>query len=258
MLMRLAMFSPLTTLDVIELVPRMLQVGMIVLFVRSRLYTKLPIFFAYTIAELVQLSILFPLFHRPNNGYPTYFYLSWSFAACSIGLRFAMVYEIFQQLVKRYEGFALLGRKLMQSSLLVLLLLSIVAAAYAPRTDANLLLHQMLVTRMCLNGVQCGLILVLFLAAAYFQMHWPHRLFGIALGLEMYVSIELAISALRPQLGIRINGMFDYVEVISYVCAILVWSYYLFVPEPVRRRTVAVPTTDLEKWNEELLRLLQR
>ena len=252
------MFYPLTTLDVIELVPRILQVAIAVMFVRSRLYTKLPLFFVYTLDELLQLCILFPLYHRPNHGYPPFFYLDWSFLGCSIALRFAMVYEIFQHLVKRYEGFAVLGRKLMQWSLLVLLLLSIVAAAHAPRSDTNLLLHQLLVTRMCLTGVQCGLILVLFLAAAYFHMEWPHRIFGIALGLELYVSVALAKSARRPQLGMRANHMLDYFEVIGYVCAILVWSYYLFVPERVRARAVAVPSTDLEKWNQELLRLLQR
>lgn len=252
------MFYPLTTLDVIELVGRTLQLGIAILLVRSRLYTKFPLFFAYTVDELVQLAILFPLNHRPHHGYPAFFYWDWFFIGCSTALRFAVVYEIFQHLVKRYDGFALLGRRLMQSSLLVLLLLSVVAGAYAPRTDSNLLLHQLLVTKMCLTGVQCGLILVLFVAAAYFHMEWPHRLFGIALGLELYVSVALAKSALRPQLGMRSNHMLDYVEIISYVCAILVWSYYLFVPERVRARQIAVPATDLEKWNEELLRLLQR
>jgi hypothetical protein len=258
MLMRLAMFYPLTTLDVIELVPRILQVGIAVMFVRSRWYRKFPFFFAYTLCELIQLSILFPLYHLRDHGYPLFFYLHWFFTACSVGLRFAVIYEVFQQLVKWYEGFALMGRKLMQSSLLVLLLLSIVAAAYAPRSDTNLLLHQLVVIRMCLNGVQCGLVLVLFMAAAYFQMTWPHRVFGIVLGLELYLSVELAMTALRPQLGMRINGMFDYVEVLGYVCAILVWSYYLFVPERVRAGADVVPAADLEKWNEELLRLLQR
>ncbi len=252
------MFSPLTTLDLIELLPRVLQVAIVVMFVRSRLYAKLPFFFLYTIDELVQLSILFPLYHRPNHGFPSFFYFNWFFAGCSIAFRFAVIYEIFQQLVKRYDGFALFGRKLMQGALLVLLLLSIVAAAYAPRSDANLLLHQLVVTRMCLNGVQCGLILVLFVAAAYLQMEWPQRMFGIALGLGLYVSVELAMSALRPQLGIWLNGTFDYVEVFSYICALLMWSYYLFVPERVRARPILVPSSDLEKWNEELLRLLQR
>lgn len=252
------MFYPLTTLDLIELVPRTLQLGIAILLLRSRLYTKFPFFFVYTVDELVQLTILFPLNHRPNHGYPAFFYWDWFFIGCSTALRFAVVYEIFQHLVNRYDGFALLGRRLMQSSLLVLLLLSVVAGAYAPRTDSNLLLHQLLVTKMCLTGVQCGLILVLFLAAAYFHMEWPHQLFGIALGLELYVSVELAKSALRPQLGMRANHMLDYVEIISYVCAILVWSYYLFVPERMTKRTVAVPPTDLEKWNQELLRLLQR
>lgn len=252
------MFSPLTIPDIIELTARPLQVGIAVMLVQSRLYRRLPFFFAYTICELVQLAILFPLYHRPNNGYPAYFYLEWFFIGCSTALRFAIVYEIFQHLVKRYDGFALLGRKLMQSSLLVLLLLSVVAGSYAPRTDSNLLLHQLLVTKMCLTGVQCGLILILFVAAAYFHMEWPHQLFGIALGLELYVSVALAKSALRPQLGMRANHMLDYVEIISYVCAILVWSYYLFVPERARVRGVTVPATDLEKWNQELLRLLQR
>ena len=249
----------LRILDVLLLAPRLLQFAIVIRFLRMRWYKELPFFFAYTVSELLQILILVPLYHQPNNGYPPYFYISWSFTACSTALRFAVIYEVFHHLVNRYEAFRLLGRTAMRWSLLVLLLLGIMAAAYAPNNDSSLLLHRVMLLKTVLTGIQCGLWLVLFVFAWYFRVSWPHRVFGIAAGFAVYVSYELALTALRAQLGMAANVSMDYAESLGYGCVIAVWAYYLLLPEPVMPDPPSrLPDTDLEKWNETLLRLLQR
>ena len=251
--------TDLRILDLLILAPRILQLAIVIRFLRLRWYRQLPFFFAYTVSELMQISILVPLYHQPNNGYPLYFYIFWSFTACSTALRFAVIYEVFQHLVSRYEAFRLLGRALMRWSLLVLLLLGVVAAAYAPNNDSSLLLHQVMLLKTVLTGVQCGLWLVMFVFAFYFGVTWPHRVFGIAAGFAVYVSFELALTALRAQVGMAANIPTVYAESLGYGSVILVWAYYLLLKEPVTPDPPArLPDTELEKWNEALLRLLQR
>lgn len=225
---------------------------------RRRLHRDLPFFFGYTISELIQVVVLMPISYLPNDGYPAYFYLGWSFAACSTALRFAVIYEIFQHLVRRYEAFQVLGRTLMRWSLVGLLLFAIAAAAYSPSSDSNVLLREAFTLHTSLTVIQCGLLLFLFALAFYFRVSWPHELFGIGLGFGLYVCVELAITALRSQFGMMFNQFILFGDVISYACAVAVWSYYLLLPEPARAKPPAVPETDLDKWNQELLRLLQR
>jgi hypothetical protein len=225
---------------------------------RRRLHRDFPFFFAYTISELIQVVVLMPISYLPNEGYPAYFYVGWSFVACSTVLRFAVMYEIFQHLVQRYEAFRVLGRTLMHWSALVLLLFAIVAAAYAPSSDTNTLLREAFALHTSLSVIQCGLFLSLFALAFYFRVSWPHHLFGISMGFALYMCVALAITALRSQLGMMFNPVLVLGDAIGYSCATLVWSYYLLLPEPVPAMPPSLPETDLDKWNRELLRLLQR
>jgi len=245
-------------LEVVQIAPRFLQVAIVVAMLRRGWHRELPFFFCYTVQELVQRAILVPLNNRPNNGYPATFYWEWSFIACSTTFRFLMLYEVFQHLTSPYEAFQSLARSIMRWSLLVLLLMAILAVPYAPISDTNILFRDLQVLRISVTAIQLGLVLVLFLLAAYFHVSWPHRLFGIALGVGLYVSLQLAIVPLRAAMGMLANPVVNYVDAIGYACAIGVWSYYILIPEQIDTRPPAPPAHDLEKWNQELLRLLQR
>jgi hypothetical protein len=245
-------------LGVLQLAPRLLQVAIVVAMLRRGWHREVPFFFCYTVQELVQISVLVPLYNQPNHGYPPYFYWSWAFVACSTVFRFGMLYEVFQHLIRPYEAFQSLARSIMRWSVLIFLLVGILVVPYAPTSDANTLLRDLMVLKTCVIALQLGLVLVLFMLASSFHVSWPHRLFGIALGLGLYVSLQLAVTALRSQMGMLANSMVYYVDALGYACAIGVWSYYILLPERIDTRPPTPPPNDLEKWNQELLRLLQR
>lgn len=244
--------------DVIWVALRALQVAIALVMWKRGWVREFPWFFAYTVSELLQVAVLVPLSHRPNDGYPAYFYVGWTFIGVSAVFHFGVIYEIFQHLVKRYEAFQLVGRTLMRWAVVLCSLGAIVLAAFAPSSDSVELLRELLTLKISLTAVQWALLFFLLALASYFRVAWPHRLFGIALGLGLYISVELGITAVRAQMGMLSNPSTAFAEITGYICAILVWSYYLLLPEPVHARTVAVPNVDLEKWNQELLRLLQR
>jgi hypothetical protein len=106
--------------------------------------------------------------------------------------------------------------------------------------------------------LQCGLLLFLFLLSNYLTLPWRSRVFGIALGLGIYASITLAVSAVRFYSGTSNTLLFDLIVMGAYHACVVVWIYYLAVPERVPQIDAKVwANHDLETWNQELERLLQ-
>jgi len=106
--------------------------------------------------------------------------------------------------------------------------------------------------------LQCGLLVSLFLFSRYFVLTWRSHAFGIALGLGVFASVELATSAMR--LYFKSSGrIFDDVNLAIYQLCVLIWMFYLMSParEP-KSRGSALPDYDLEIWNRELQRLIQQ
>lgn len=247
-----------TYADALWLAPRALQIAIVIAMLKRHWIRDFPWFFAYSISELVQVLVLVPLSHQPNGGYPPYFYVGWTFTWVSAVFHFAVIYEVFQHLVKRYEAFQLVGRRLMHGAIVLFSIGAIGLAAIAPASDSVVLLREMLTLKVSLTAVQWALLFSVLGLAFYFRVAWPHRLFGIALGLGLYISLELGITTARAEMGMVANPSLAFAEITGYICTIFIWSYYLLVPEPVAAKTATVLNMDLEKWNQELLRLLQR
>jgi hypothetical protein len=55
-------------------------------------------------------------------------------------------------------------------------------------------------------------------------------------------------------LGVALN----FFTMSIYHLCVLLWLGYLFVPEPAVQHIEVLPSSDLESWNDELERLLQR
>jgi hypothetical protein len=106
--------------------------------------------------------------------------------------------------------------------------------------------------------VQSGLLVLLFLFASYFGLTWRNYVFGIALGFGLIATVELLASALAAQSTSFAWAVFDLVPRVAYVLGSIIWVAYLLSPEPARAELKTLPQHDLEKWNRELLQLLQR
>jgi hypothetical protein len=107
--------------------------------------------------------------------------------------------------------------------------------------------------------LQCGLLISLFLFSRYFALSWRSQAFGIALGLGIFASVELAVSAVALHLGTFSNRTVILITMATYHCCVLIWMFYLLLPERTAYFTRReLPKQDLEVWNQELQRLLQR
>jgi len=242
--------------------PHLLLTVVSVLMIRKKIYKDFPIFLVYTVYEFIQCIVLVTLDQKKSISDQQYFYVDLVGTAISIALRFGIIHEIFQNVFRNYSALTGLGRLLMRWATAVLALVAVVAAAYASSNGVDHLISTMYVTRLAINIVQCGLLLLLFMFSRYFGISWRNYVFGIALGLGVYAAVDLVNSTVQSQFNATLgSGALTFLNILlmgTYHVCVLVWIAYMLAPEPVMIKLKTVPANDLEGWNHELERLLQQ
>jgi hypothetical protein len=242
------------------LAPHVLQVGLAILIWRRGLHKLFPIFLACTILQAIDEFTLYTLDVLPSVKGETF----WE--AFSVGLvvegliGFALIGEIFVHLLRPWTALAKLGGQLIRSTGAVLVLLAVLAAAYAPIDNPQFsIISRAHILQQTLYIVECGLVLFLFLFAAHFKLAWDHRAFGIALGLGILSCEHMATWAVTAS-GALLDKRYllDFLNMATYHVCVLIWCYFLLVPRKATTTSaVSLPEHNLEIWNRELERLLQ-
>lgn len=239
--------------------PHLLQAGVAMVMIVRRLYRSFPIFFLYTGFEVLQFSLLYATYHLPelvsNQAYSEIY---WAGLFGSTALRFAVIYEIFTRVFRSYPALQELGILLFRWATVVLLLVAVATAAYSPGNDTQRMFEGFTLVDRAVSLVQCGLVLFLFLFSGYFGLSWRNYVFGIALGLGIFASVDLAAAAIQAEVGPSTSGTFDLITMATYHCSVLIWLFYLLAPERAPVRLKEVPSHNLQEWNHALERLLQQ
>src|SRR5262249_10422625 len=135
----------------------------------------------------------------PSNA--SIFLFCWINEALEAMLGFAVIYEVFNIVVKRYQTIHRFGFLLYRWAAVGLLLAATITAANAPGMDSARVIEGIFVLERGVRIVQAGLLLVLFLFASYLGLSWRSNVFGVALGFGIYASAELALVAIRAHVG---------------------------------------------------------
>jgi hypothetical protein len=238
--------------------PHVLQVAIVVIMIRRRLVREFPVFLTYTIFQIVIGGSLFVMDHSSAVSAAQYINAQWVDTIGSVVLRFALIYEIFSRIFDPYPALAKLGRLLFRWGVVVLMLVAVVVAAYAPN-DPTPFISGIHVVNCAVSLMQCGLLVFLFLFSSYFGLSWRNYVYGIAAGLGIFSSVNLATAALRIDTGAAAGSYsLDFVTMATYHCCVLIWLVYMLAPETARRGVKQLPDNNLEQWNTEMQRLLLR
>lgn len=229
------------------------------LIVRRGLLREFPVFSSYLIFHTADTLSAFLIYQYLGRASLPYFYEYWTAQAIGLVLRFAVIYEIFSHVLRPYEGLRR-GSTVMFRWVGVFLILAGIAVALAgPSNEPVWAVRGALVTQRSIDVVQCGLLVLLFLFASYFALTWRNYVFGIALGFGLMATLELLASAIAAQSSPLVSGVvLNSVPRVAYGIGTMIWVAYLALPEPSRLEIRLLPQHDLEKWNQELLQLLQR
>jgi hypothetical protein len=239
--------------------PHVLQGVVLFAMVRRRLHRQFPMFFLYTAFEILQFGILFAIalsrLHF-GEGYSRLYSVG---LALSTAIRLGVIHEMFSRVFQGYPILSTTGKALFRWTTVVLLVVAVALAVSTPvnsRVSFNFPVH---ILDRTLSILQCGLLISLFFVSKYFSLSWRSPVFGIALGLGVFASVELATSAVLSQVGYSAHVWLDLVKMGTYHCCVMTWVFYLVAPKerpsPSLRK---YPDHDLEIWNRELQRLLQQ
>lgn len=244
-------------IDVLELSAPVIELGIVVVLIAKKLWRRFPAFTAYAMLHVAKLPTEFFLRHQPGAAYyKIYFLFYWGTEALSAFLTFAVAYELYGEVFRRYEGLQKLGRVLMNWVAAILVLIGVLVSGMSNGSDYSRLVSGIMTVRQIFDITRLGLILFLFIFASYFKLRWSNYMFGIAVGLAFYGSVELVAQAFQVHYGSVVNIGYAILVGAAYDCALVIWLSYLLTRSNAVDQSFELPANDLAVWNDALVGML--
>jgi disulfide bond formation protein DsbB len=243
------------------LAPNALLLIIAFLMWRSELRKAFPAFFAFALFSAVGEFALYAADVLPSVTAENFWRIEWASLLIEGSLKFVLVAEIFSRVFGSYDSVARLGRILIRAAGTALVLAAALAAAYAPRNMTFGIVSGAHLLSQTIYLIVSGLLLSIFLLSAYFGLRPSRPVFGMALGFAISSCVHLATWAVSANTRLPASGrvVLDFVDMATYHAVVLIWFYYLLVPSKVAASpAVPLPENNLEVWNRELERLVQR
>ena len=235
---------------VFALLSKALLMLVIIALIARNLWKEFPFFLSYAIFQVLQAIALF--FLRPRITYGHYFWTYWATEAIGAVTAFLVINEIFACALRPYSALKRLSIVLFQWAFVVILLVAIATAIYAPGNDPTKVVTGMLVLRRTTSIVEVGLLAFLCLFIRAFAIPWRHYLFGLTVGFAVYRAAELFITAARVHWGASLNLLNDWGVVVAYNFTVVLWVSYFVLPHSQEVSIKYIPGSQLQQWNDAL------
>jgi hypothetical protein len=237
--------------------PHVLLGVLAVVLCRRRSYREFPCFFAYVLYEIAGFILLFALNSASSVTAEQYAYAYYFTLLFSIALRFGVIEEVSRGLFRESMFLKVAARRSLRCVAGLLLVMGVLLAVYAPGNNSIKLVAGSVVNRGAAM-VQCGLLLSLLLFSRFLGLSWRRPAFGIALGLGILTSVDLAVYAVRAGFAPGVGAEFlNLLTTGTYLVCVLIWIGYLLAPELQPVSLTAVSRDEVETWNTELQHLLK-
>jgi hypothetical protein len=227
-----------------------------VILCKRRLYREFPVFFAYVLYEIAEFILLFTMYSVLGAG-RQYGYAYCATLLLSIALRFGVIDEVSKDLFRESQFLKVAARRSLQCVTGLLLVIGVLFAVYA-HSDNSVRLVAVSVVNRGAAMVQCGLLLSLLLFSRFLGLSWRRPAFGIALGLGVLTSVDLAAYAVRAEFTSAVGTEFlNLLTTGTYLVCVLIWIGYLLAPEAEPASVAVLPRDEVETWNTEFQHLLR-
>jgi hypothetical protein len=230
-----------------------LQVLLALVVLAKRTWQRYPFFSAYVFFNLIETTVLYPLFRMPT----VYGYAFLVFEAIGIVLGLTIVREIFTNVFSPHPALRKLAIIIFRVVVIALVVLGC-GVAHEQSGNASGISYAILLAEQATRIVEVGLIMFLFLSSSAFGLHWKQNVFGIALGLGMFAAVELINVTLIGHVSTATAQAFNLVRGISFSASLLMWAGYLLAPEQVASSVEVPKRAQLEQWNQAVMELISR
>jgi len=239
--------------------PHLLLGVLAVVLYKRRLYREFPVFFAYVLYEIAEFVSMFTLYSVRGVTSRPYAYAYCATLMISIALRFGVIDEVSRDLLREAQFLKVAARRSLQCVTGLLLVVGVLLAVYAPGDSRFGFVAGMLVVNRGAAMVQSGLLLALLLFSRFLGLSWRGPAFGIALGLGVLTSVDLAMFALRAEFASAVAAVYlNLLTTGTYLVCVLIWIGYLLAPEVDPASLTVVPRDEVETWNTELQQFLKQ
>jgi hypothetical protein len=212
--------------------------------VRRGLRKQFPFFFSYTVFQVLSFLAQFAVYHYwPSR----YFYEYWTGAALSIGLSFAVIYEVFTEVFRPFDGLRDLGAVLFRWAAVVLVLAAVLMFLAGSVTPGSVATRIMVALERSVRMMQCGMVLLMILCAPYLGLRGRHRVFGIGVGFGILAAIDLLAVAVFGKLGYSSTTFFNLMRMTAFNFSAILWTVYFLRPEPARQPALQLAPS--ERWD---------
>ena len=227
----------------------LLQVLVLIFMVKRKLRTEFPMFFTYTLFQILSVAVLFTVYHSAPDAY---FHAYWVSATLGILLGFAVLHEVFSYAIKPYVGLRDLGNKLFRWAAFLLLLVGSLVAVSSSGMSAKGVILAIVNVERTVRLMQCGLLLFVVVHSSYLGLTWKNFVCGIALGFGLFAASDLVLYSLRAQLGGNWNNTLSLITSLVYNLSVLTWLGYSMMPATASKRVFSdgIYRPLFDRWNQ--------
>jgi hypothetical protein len=242
--------------------PHVLQAGLAVLLWRRQIFRAFPVFFCYLLFEAAEEFTLYAMDLLPSVSVSLWWFAFCAGVVLEGTLSICVLWELLFHLVGFRPSIKMLSGRLMLAVNAALILLAVVAAAYAPMSHPqHLWTYRSHVLLQSFYIVEGGLALFLFVFVAYTKLSWSRYDFGVALGFGILFCEHMATWSIMATGALPYSRfpLLDFLNMATYHICVLIWCYYLLIPQKKPITSAAdLPENNLAAWNRELERLIER
>jgi hypothetical protein len=239
--------------------PHILLSIFLICLLGRKLQRQLPIFVSYVVFELVQFIVLFTIYlHSPFSAVIYKWTLVVGTGISSI-LELGVIYELANELLLSRSTVASILRPVLQVILALLVLGAAMGSGAVSEISVQRVTNIFEMLDFSSNLIEAGMVLALFIFARALRVSWHSWIAGVALGFGVSASIDLVSAALRAEWGSRAFIAADLTQMTGFHVCVIIWFLSLFLAD----RTPPFPDgklkiSDLELWDQELQRMVQR
>lgn len=227
--------------------------GVVLLCKKSwRIFPFFSLYFATGFAATIFIYVF-----RHNTA--VYNFYSYSLVEASgIVLGFAVVYEIFRIVFSGHAGLRRLATLTFRWVLAILFVIGVVVFVKQASLGFRGIISALLVLEEAVRIIEVGLLMCLFLLSSAFGLHWRQQVFGIALGLGLFVAVELITVTILGKIGTPARDALNVVRILGFNASLLIWIGYLLSRERPAGKPDLPQRSQLEQWNQAVMELIKQ
>ena len=214
------------------------NVGLLLLAViiyRRSQQREFPIFLTFAIVQgvaslaLYGMSLAYWHFRSPLFSPVFWWRADFVHLLIEVVLKFALIGEILSHALKPFPALSKSGKLMIRVVGPALVLTATLVVALSRPSQFPPIIATSLRLDLADYVIECGMLLCIFLFAAYFHLAWGRLAFGIALGLGIAGSVQLGTWALWSNLAVTFHQrtLLDFVNMGVDHLSVLIWLYYV-------------------------------